>query len=128
MGSKAEVPLPLFPNRRIHLRYAYQTNGGRSFSGGTVQSGIIRWRNGNGGVDFSEGVVEGFEPKDIRDLERHDFQSMQNCLTGAAGAVTATDCIIHLFDGDSDADALDAGAFVDCLYGPYSDPPAKCRP
>jgi hypothetical protein len=68
-GSSAETVLQLFPNRRVHLRFAYQANGTRDLSAGQLTTGVINWKNGDGGADFSEGVVEGYEPNDLRDLE-----------------------------------------------------------
>jgi len=67
----------LYPNRRIVIRYSHQTDdGSRLFAGGGVVDGRISWLNGTGGVDFSEGVVEQYEPDDLRDLELSQTQDV----------------------------------------------------
>ena len=37
---------------------------------------LFNWLNGTGGVDFSEGVVEGYDPDDLRDLELRQNQDV----------------------------------------------------
>jgi len=66
----------LYPNRRIVIHYAHQTNGTRTLLGDGVVTGRISWLNGAGGVDFSEGVVEEYEPDDLRDLEMRQTQDV----------------------------------------------------
>ena len=66
----------LYPNRRIVIRYVYQTNGSRLLTGGGVVDGRISWLNGSGGVDFSEGVVEQYAQDDLRDLELSQTQDV----------------------------------------------------
>lgn len=75
-GSVAVQERRLYPNRRIVIRYAHQTDGTRTFSGEGVVTGLISWLNGAGGVDFSEGVVEDYEPNDLRDLEMRQTQDV----------------------------------------------------
>jgi hypothetical protein len=75
-GGVAEENLKLYPKRRTIIDYVYQANGSRDFTSGDLQSGIIDWLAGEGGVDFSEGEVEEYEPDDLRDLELHQEQGV----------------------------------------------------
>lgn len=68
-GGTAERDRTLYPNRRIILDYVYQADGSRSFTTGDLQVGTIDWLSGEGGVDFSQGQVEGYDSDDLRDLE-----------------------------------------------------------
>ncbi len=47
-----------------------------NFASGNLQTGTIDWRPHKGGVDFSEGQVEGYEPNDLRDLELRQEKSI----------------------------------------------------
>ena len=76
VGGVAMQNLRLYPNRRISIEYVYQTDGSRSFVDGILQTATINWLNGTGGVDFSEGIVEGFDPSDLRDLEMRQTQDV----------------------------------------------------
>lgn len=80
-GSVVTQNRRLYPNRRIVIHYVYQTNGTRSFTDGDLVAERVSWLNGEGGVDFSDGVVEGVEPDDLRDLElnqREDVLEFRN--------------------------------------------------
>lgn len=59
----------LYPKRRIIIDYVYQPDGTRDFDRGIVRKGTLDWIFRTGGVDFSQGRVEGYEPEDNRDLE-----------------------------------------------------------
>jgi len=76
VGGAAAENRRLYPNRRIVLDYVYQSNGTRSFINGGLDSGTISWLNGAGGLDFSEGEVEGYESGDLRDLELRQDQDV----------------------------------------------------
>lgn len=66
----------LYPKRRTVIEYAYQADGSRDFTSGDLQTGTIDWLFGEGGIDFSEGQVEGYEPDDLRDLELRQEQGV----------------------------------------------------
>jgi hypothetical protein len=68
-GVGAVKNLKLYPKRRITIDYVYQADGSRNFTSGEIQAGSIEWLVGEGGVDFSDGQVEEYEPDDLRDLE-----------------------------------------------------------
>jgi len=68
--------LKLYKNRSIIIDYVYQADGSRSFISGNLQTGTIEWVNGNEGVDFSDGRVEGYEPQSLRDIEMRQDQDM----------------------------------------------------
>jgi hypothetical protein len=59
----------LFPQPRLFFEYVYQADGSQSFVDGALETGILSWRLDDGGVDFSEGRVEGYDSGDLRDLE-----------------------------------------------------------
>ena len=75
-GAVVLEPRKLYPKRRIIIDYVYQANGSRNFTAGDLHKGTIDWLNGKGGVDFSEGKVEGYEPDDLRDLEMQQDQGI----------------------------------------------------
>jgi len=75
-GGVATEDLRLYPKRRIVIDYVYQANGSRDFTSGDMQTGTIDWLVGDGGVDFSEGEVEKYEPDDLRDLELRQEQDV----------------------------------------------------
>lgn len=75
-GGTALVPRKLYPKRSIIIDYVYQANGSRNFTAGDLHKGTINWPIGKGGVDFSEGKVEGYEPDDLRDLEMLQDQAI----------------------------------------------------
>jgi hypothetical protein len=68
-GGTAIENLELYRNRKIIIDYVYQADGNRSFNSGNLQTGTIEWVTGAGGVDFSDGRVEGYEPNSLRDIE-----------------------------------------------------------
>lgn len=68
-GGVGAVDLELYPKRSITIDYVYQGDGSRNFTSGDIQAGTIDWLVGEGGVDFSDGQVEKYEPDDLRDLE-----------------------------------------------------------
>ena len=68
--------LRLYPNRRIHLRYAFQANGTRDLGAGDLQTGSLSWLNGPDGADFSQGRIEGYDSGDLRDLEMTQVQDV----------------------------------------------------
>ena len=75
-GGTAVADRRLYPIRRIIIDYAYQADGSHSFTGGDIQAGTIDWLFQSGGVDFSQGRVEGYDPNDLRDLELHQAQDV----------------------------------------------------
>jgi hypothetical protein len=75
-GGTASVPRKLYRKRRIIIDYVYQANGSRNFTTGDLHKGTINWPVRKGGVDFSEGKVEGYEPDDLRDLEMQQDQGI----------------------------------------------------
>lgn len=68
-GETVEQNLKLYKNQKIIIDYVYQADGNSSFGGGEFQTGTIEWTNGQGGLDFSDEKVEGYEPKSLRDIE-----------------------------------------------------------
>lgn len=77
VGGVAVEDRTLFPNRRIVIDYVYQADGSRSFTEGDLRIGTIDWLNGAGGVDFSDGKVEGYEyPDSVRDIEMRQDQDV----------------------------------------------------
>ncbi|MBN2270442.1 MAG: carboxypeptidase regulatory-like domain-containing protein [Sedimentisphaerales bacterium] len=75
-GATVVKGLKLYPEHRITIDYVYQADGSRNFASGELQTGTIDWRPYKGGVDFSEGQVEGYEPNDLRDLELRQEKSV----------------------------------------------------
>ncbi|MFH1110576.1 MAG: carboxypeptidase regulatory-like domain-containing protein [Planctomycetota bacterium] len=77
-GGTVPRDLRLYPNRRIHLRYAFQANGTFDLGAGDLQTGFLTWLNGPAGVDFSEGRIEdlGYDHGDARDLEMVQTQDV----------------------------------------------------
>lgn len=75
-GGTAVEDRKLYPERRITIDYVYQVDSTHSFTAGNLQTGTIDWLNGDGGVDFSEGEVEGYEPGDLRDIEMRQDQDV----------------------------------------------------
>jgi len=75
-GGTAVEDLKLYPKHRIVIDYVYQADGSRNFTSGNLQTGTIDWRPHEGGVDFSEGQVERYEPNDLRDLELRQEKSV----------------------------------------------------
>lgn len=61
--------LMLYRNRKAVIDYVYQADGSRNFTGGNPQTGTIEWVNGTGGIDFSDGGVEQYEPESLMDIE-----------------------------------------------------------
>ena len=68
-GEVVNQDLKLYPNQKIIIDYVYQEDGNSTFGGGEFQTGTIEWTNGEGGVDFSDGRVEGYDPSSLRDIE-----------------------------------------------------------
>ncbi len=75
-GETSTEDLKLYRNRSIIIDYVYQADGNSSFTGGNLQTGTIEWVNGEGGVDFSDGRVEGYDPNSLRDIEMRQDQDM----------------------------------------------------
>lgn len=75
-GGTAVKDLKQYPRYRIIIDYVYQKDGSRSFTSGNLQTGTIDWRPHEGGVDFSEGQVERYEPNDLRDIELRQEKSV----------------------------------------------------
>ncbi len=106
----------LYPKRRITLTYVHQTDGSRSFAGGALQTGTINWLVGSGGVDFSEGVVEGYEQNDLRDLEmRQDQDVLMFRIFYSTG-----------HNGFYDAGAIDFDGLLEAAESGYSVSPRPC--
>jgi hypothetical protein len=63
--------LTLYRNRKVVIDYVYQADGSHNFTSGELQEGTIEWVHGHGpgGIDFSDGEVEGYEPESLRDIE-----------------------------------------------------------
>lgn len=78
VGGTAVENRKLYPNRRIIIDYLYQADGSRSFTEGDLQTGTIDWLHGEGGVDFSQGQVEGYDSDDLRDLELRQTHDIVN--------------------------------------------------
>jgi len=75
-GETTIKDLKLYRNRSIIIDYVYQADGSRSFTGGDLQTGTIEWVNGNEGIDFSDGRVEGYERQSLRDIEMRQSQDV----------------------------------------------------
>jgi len=75
-GKTVIKNLKLGQNRSIIIDYVYQANGSHSFASGNLQTGTIEWVNGGGGIDFSDGKVEGYEPQSLRDIEMRQDQGV----------------------------------------------------
>jgi len=75
-GETATEDLKLYQNRSIIIDYVYQADGNCSFTSGDLQTGTIEWVNGEGGIDFSDGRVEEYDPKSLRDIEMRQDQDM----------------------------------------------------
>jgi hypothetical protein len=73
-GEILTQDLKLYPNYKVVIDYVFQADGNCIFDGGDLQTGTIEWVNGNNGVDFSDGKVEGYEPNSLRDLELRQIQ------------------------------------------------------
>jgi len=115
VGGVAVQNLKLYPNRRITIDYVYQANGSRSFTSGSIHTGTIDWLNGVGGVDFSAGAVEGYDPNDLRDL---DMRQVQDVLEFDIGYATG-------YNGFYDAGAVDFDSVVEAAatYYPTQEKP-----
>jgi hypothetical protein len=106
VGGIAIEDRRLYPNRRIVIEYVYQTDGTRSFIEGAVENGNISWLNGTGGVDFSQGHVEGYDSNDLRDLElRQDRDVLEFDVFYANGSNGVYDAGAVDFDAVIEADA-----------------------
>jgi hypothetical protein len=68
-GEMAIEYLKLYPNLSIIIDYVYQADGNNIFTGENLKTETIEWVNGQGGVDFSDGRVEGYDPNSLRDIE-----------------------------------------------------------
>jgi hypothetical protein len=68
-GKTITENLALYRNRKAVIDYVYQADGSRNFTGGNLQTGTIEWVNGTGGINFSDGRVEQYEPNSLRDIE-----------------------------------------------------------
>ena len=68
-GGTAIRDIKQYTRYSIIIDYVYQADGSRNFTSGELQRGTIDWHPYKGGVDFSEGQVERYEPDDLRDLE-----------------------------------------------------------
>jgi hypothetical protein len=77
-GKTVTKDLTLYPNLKIVIDYVYQADGSRDFTGGELKKGTIEWSNGNGGVDFSDGKVESYEPNSVQDIEMNQNQGELN--------------------------------------------------
>jgi hypothetical protein len=76
-GEIVTKNLELYPNLEIVIDYVYQADGSRNFDRGNLQTGTIEWVNSSsGGVDFSDGRVEGYEPESLRDIEMRQAQDV----------------------------------------------------
>jgi hypothetical protein len=73
-GETATKNLTLYRNHKIVIDYVYQADGSRSFAGGKLKTGTLEWGNGHQGLDFSDGRVEEYEPKSLRDIEMRQDQ------------------------------------------------------
>jgi len=78
IGGVIERDRKLYPNRRIIIDYVYQADGSRNFTEGDLRAGTIDWLHGEGGVDFSQGQVEGYDSNDLRDLELRQTHDVVN--------------------------------------------------
>jgi len=68
-GETVKKELKLYRKRSIIIDYVYQTDGSSSFTNGDLRKGTIEWTVGEGGIDFSDAEVEGYEPGSLRDIE-----------------------------------------------------------
>jgi len=116
VGGAAIEDRKLYPQRRIIIDYVYQAEGSRSFTTGDLQSGTIDWLNGKGGVDFSEGVVEGYEPDDLRDLEMRQDQDV----------LKFRNFYVNGINGFYDAGAVDFKSVTEAAEGGYSSSEKLC--
>ncbi len=116
-GGTAVEDRKLFPNRRIIIDYVYQADGSLSFTEGDLQTGTIDWLNGDGGVDFSDGKVEGYElPDSVRDLEmRQDQDVLKFDIFYVNGR-----------NGFYDAGAVDFESVVEAAHSGYSTSDKLC--
>ena len=67
--SPAVVDLALIPEMKMEIDYVYQPDGSRDFSGPGVASGTIEWPAQGLGFDFEDGMLEGYDEEDLRDLD-----------------------------------------------------------
>ncbi len=85
-GETAERNLKLFLNQKIIIDYVYQADGNTIFTKGALREGTIGWTVGEGGLDFSDGKVEGYEPNSLRDIElTQDQNNLKFLVTYATG-------------------------------------------
>ncbi len=77
-GKTTIKELTLHPNLGVVIDYVYQADGSCSFTGGDLQTGTIEWVNGHEGVDFSDGRVEEYDHRSLRDIEMRQDQGMLN--------------------------------------------------
>ena len=119
VGGIAVENRRLYPNRRIVIEYVYQTDGTRSFVDGALERGNISWLNGQDGVDFSQGRVEGYDSNDLRDLElRQDQDVLRFDIFYANGSNGFYDAGAVDFDAVIEADATGyATRELPCLVG-----------
>jgi len=68
-GEHEQLNLLASRNARLDIEFAYQPDGSRRFDRGGTVTGHLAWVNGAGGLDFSDGRVEGYEKDSLRDLE-----------------------------------------------------------
>ncbi len=68
-GQTIEQNFKLYAHKSITLNYVYQADGHTDFTSGDLHRGQLKWTDNQGGVDFSDGKVEQYEPESLRDLE-----------------------------------------------------------
>lgn len=116
VGGLAVQNRRLYPNRRISIEYVHQTDGSRSFVDGHLQTGIINWLNGSGGVDFSDGVVEGYDQFDLRDLELLQNQDV----------LEFRNFYVNGHNGFYDAGAVDFASLLEAAENGYTSNSRPC--
>jgi len=75
-GEATTKDLKLYQNRKIIIDYVYQADGNSGFTEGNLKADTVEWVNGNDGMDFSDGKVEGYEQQSLRDIEMKQDQDM----------------------------------------------------
>jgi len=116
IGEVTERDRILYPNRRIVIDYVYQADDSRSFAEGDLKTGSIDWLCGKGGVDFSDGQVEGYDWEDPRDLELLQDQDV----------LQFRNFYVNGENGFYDAGAVDFNSVTEAEEGGYKTTKRRC--
>ena len=115
-GGAANENLKLYPNQSIVVDFVYQTDGSRDFVNDNILTGTVEWVVGSGGIDFSDGGVEGYESDSLRDIEMRQRHSVLQFA-------------IFYVKGDNgfyDTGAVDFDSVTEAPETGYSTRPSQC--